>query len=184
MVAFLARRPVTLRHASTTVGPTEARVNGLDGLPAVRACAIGPDACRVGGSGAADSLRASDATKANPLASPEVAPLLASLQFGDDGLIPAVVQDHDTREVLMVAWMDVDAVTATLEEGRTVFWSRSRQELWRKGETSGHVQHVRDLRVDCDADVLLVEVAQDGVACHTGESSCFHRRPADLGASS
>lgn len=111
---------------------------------------------------------------------PRATALLTALQFDADGLVPAVVQDHESRDVLMVAWMSADAVEATLREGRTVFWSRSRQELWRKGETSGHVQHVRDLRLDCDGDTLLVEVVQDGVACHTGEPTCFHRRPSDL----
>ncbi len=108
------------------------------------------------------------------------ADLVARLTFDDAGLVPAVVQDHESRDVLMVAWMDADAVVATVREGRTVFWSRSRGQLWRKGETSGHVQHVRDLRVDCDADTLLVTVEQVGAACHTGERTCFHRRPADL----
>lgn len=114
------------------------------------------------------------------LASAEAATLVASLQFDDAGLVPAVVQDHDSREVLMVAWMSPEAVTATVAEGRTVFWSRSRHELWRKGETSGHVQQVRDLRVDCDADTLLVIVDQEGAACHTGERTCFHRTADEL----
>ena len=97
------------------------------------------------------------------------------LAFDDRGLIPAVVQDAENGDVLMMAWMNRESVALTLEEGRTVFWSRSRQELWRKGETSGHVQHVEELRVDCDADVLLVRVHQDGAACHSGERSCFFR---------
>lgn len=98
------------------------------------------------------------------------------LNFDAAGLLPAVVQDGDTRDVLMVAWMNADAVAATLAEGRTVFWSRSRQELWRKGETSGGVQHVRQVLVDCDEDTLLVLVDQQGGgSCHTGERSCFHR---------
>nr|WP_274388017.1 phosphoribosyl-AMP cyclohydrolase [Salsipaludibacter albus] len=108
--------------------------------------------------------------------------MVDQLAFDDRGLLPAVVQDHASGDVLMVAWMNAEAVTATLDEGRTVFWSRSRQQLWRKGETSGHVQHVVDLHVDCDADTLLVTVDQDGVACHTGAWTCFHRRPADLTA--
>lgn len=100
------------------------------------------------------------------------------LRFDDRGLIPAVVQQHDTGEVLMVAWMDQTAVARTLEGGETVFYSRSREELWHKGATSGNTQRVVDLRVDCDGDVLLVLVDQrgDGVACHTGARSCFHRR--------
>ena len=102
----------------------------------------------------------------------------AQLRFDDRGLLPAVVQQHDTGEVLMVAWMDQDAVARTVEEGETVFYSRSRQALWHKGATSGNTQRVVELRVDCDGDVLLVLVDQqgDGVACHTGERSCFHRR--------
>ncbi len=97
------------------------------------------------------------------------------LRFDDRGLLPAVVQDADSGEVLMVAWMNREALEATLREGRTVFWSRSRRQLWRKGETSGHVQHVEEVRADCDADVVLVRVHQEGAACHTGERSCFHR---------
>jgi phosphoribosyl-AMP cyclohydrolase len=101
----------------------------------------------------------------------------ARLRFDDRGLIPAVVQQHDTGEVLMVAWMDEEALTRTLELGETVFFSRSRGELWHKGATSGNTQHVREIRLDCDGDTLLVLVDQggDGVACHTGERSCFHR---------
>ena len=95
------------------------------------------------------------------------------LRFDDHGLIPAVVQEADTGDVLMVAWMDRAAVTATLETGATHFWSRSRQALWRKGETSGHVQHVQRLIADCDADTLLVQVHQEGPACHTDNPTCF-----------
>jgi len=103
---------------------------------------------------------------------------LAALRFDDGGLVPAVVQQHDTGEVLMVAWMDADALEATLEMGETVFYSRSRGGLWHKGATSGNTQRVVDLLIDCDGDTLLVLVDQqgDGVACHTGERSCFHRR--------
>jgi phosphoribosyl-AMP cyclohydrolase len=97
------------------------------------------------------------------------------LTFDDSGLIPAIVQDAGNGAVLMLAWMNATSVAHTVAERRTVFWSRSRQELWRKGETSGHVQHVEELRVDCDADVLLIRVHQDGAACHTGERSCFFR---------
>lgn len=99
----------------------------------------------------------------------------ADVRYGTDGLIPAVVQEADTGEVLMVAWMNRDAVDATLRSGVTHFWSRSRRTLWRKGETSGHTQHVRAVHVDCDADTLLVLVDQEGVACHTGERTCFFR---------
>jgi phosphoribosyl-AMP cyclohydrolase len=97
------------------------------------------------------------------------------LVFDERGLIPAIVQDVRNGDVLMMAWMNRESLELTLAEGRTVFWSRSRRELWRKGETSGHVQHVEELRVDCDADVLLVRVHQEGAACHTGERSCFFR---------
>jgi phosphoribosyl-AMP cyclohydrolase / phosphoribosyl-ATP pyrophosphohydrolase len=97
------------------------------------------------------------------------------LSFDERGLIPAVVQEVDTGEVLMVAWMDRVALEATLETGLSHFWSRSRGTLWRKGETSGHTQHVERVYVDCDADVLLVRVHQDGVACHTGHRACFFR---------
>ena len=101
---------------------------------------------------------------------------VADLGYDECGLIPAVVQDEATGDVLMVAWMNEEAVRRTLEEGRTVFWSRSRGELWRKGDTSGNVQHVREVRYDCDADTLLVRVHADGPACHTGRRSCFYRR--------
>jgi phosphoribosyl-AMP cyclohydrolase len=100
---------------------------------------------------------------------------LDGVRFDERGLVPAVVQDADNGEVLMMAWMNRASLERTLEEGRTVFWSRSRGELWRKGDTSGHVQHVVEIRVDCDADVLLVRAHQVGAACHTGERSCFHR---------
>ena len=101
----------------------------------------------------------------------------AGLRYDDRGLIPAVVQQHDTGEVLMVAWMNADTVAETLRRGETVFWSRSRQEHWHKGATRGNTQRVVALTADCDADVLLVAVDQqgDGVACHTGARSCFGR---------
>jgi len=101
---------------------------------------------------------------------------LDELRFDDRGLIPAVVQDADSSDVLMMAWMNRESLERTLDEGRTVFWSRSRRELWRKGDTTGHVQHVEEIRADCDGDVLLVRVHQVGAACHTGERSCFFRR--------
>ena len=97
------------------------------------------------------------------------------LRFDEHGLIPAVVQDATTGALLMVAWMDRAAVEATIRTGRSHFWSRSRRTLWPKGETSGHVQHVQRLYVDCDADTLLVQVRQEGVACHTGQPTCFFR---------
>ena len=96
-----------------------------------------------------------------------------ALTYDAQGLIPAVVQEAETGEVLMVAWMNREAVTKTLESGLTHFWSRSRQTPWRKGETSGHSQHVQGVYADCDGDTLLVQVHQDGVACHTGARSCF-----------
>ncbi|MBT3989620.1 MAG: phosphoribosyl-AMP cyclohydrolase [Rhodospirillaceae bacterium] len=98
---------------------------------------------------------------------------LASLTFNDEGLIPAIAQQFDSGEVLMMAWMNRDAVAASLEEGRVVYWSRSRQALWRKGESSGQVQTLKEMRWDCDSDTILLQVDQDGVACHTGRRNCF-----------
>jgi phosphoribosyl-AMP cyclohydrolase len=103
---------------------------------------------------------------------PEVAALL---RRDPAGLVAAVVQQHDTREVLMLAWMDGEALHRTLTTGRATYWSRSRGEYWVKGETSGNRQWVRDVRLDCDGDALLVLVDQEGPACHTGERSCFFR---------
>ena len=98
---------------------------------------------------------------------------VGGLRFDAAGLIPAVVQDDQDGTVLMVAWMDAEAVRRTLTSGRTWFWSRSRRQHWRKGDTSGHVQHVRSVSADCDSDTLLVRVEQVGPACHTGTRSCF-----------
>ncbi|UIJ34113.1 phosphoribosyl-AMP cyclohydrolase [Allobranchiibius sp. GilTou73] len=103
------------------------------------------------------------------------AELLRSLRRDAAGLVAAIVQQHDTGEVLMLGWMDDEALRRTLHEGRVTFWSRSRQEYWRKGDTSGHVQHLRSASLDCDGDALLLQVEQVGAACHTGERSCFHR---------
>jgi len=100
---------------------------------------------------------------------------LDAVRFGPDGLVPAVVIDVVDREVLMLAWMSRESLERSLATGRTVFWSRSRGELWEKGATSGHVQRIVDLRVDCDEDALVITVEQTGPACHTGERSCFHR---------
>ena len=100
---------------------------------------------------------------------------LDAIGFGSDGLAAAVAQQYDTGEVLMVAWMNREAVRMTLAEGRACYWSRSRQALWRKGETSGQVQWLRELRLDCDGDTLLLLVDQEGVACHTGRRNCFFR---------
>ena len=98
------------------------------------------------------------------------------LKFGPDGLIPAVARCVDTGEVLMVAMMSRESLQATLREGRAVYWSRSRQELWRKGDTSGHIQQVREIYADCDGDCLLLQVRQTGPACHTGTRSCFFNK--------
>ena len=95
------------------------------------------------------------------------------LKFDEKGLIPAIVQDHYTKEVLTLAYMNAESLAITIDERRTCFWSRSRQELWRKGDTSGAVQHVVAIYADCDADALVVEVVKDGPACHTGAESCF-----------
>jgi phosphoribosyl-AMP cyclohydrolase len=101
---------------------------------------------------------------------------LALVKFDDAGLVPAIVQDEATGEVLMMAWMNAETLRMSLAEGRTVFWSRSRQEVWRKGDTSGDRQYVRKASYDCDGDVLLFVVEQEGKgACHTGERTCFYR---------
>lgn len=99
---------------------------------------------------------------------------LALIRFNQDGLVPAIAQQHDTGEVLMMAWMNQDAVQETLTTGRVCYWSRSRQGLWRKGESSGQVQILKDFLVDCDGDTLLLQVDQTGVACHTGRRTCFY----------
>lgn len=97
--------------------------------------------------------------------------------FGDHGLIPAIVQEAGSRDVLMLGYMNAEALRRTLTEGRVTFWSRSRQEFWRKGDTSGHVQYVRGAALDCDGDAILVTVDQHGPACHTGAHSCFDVDP-------
>ncbi len=107
--------------------------------------------------------------------------MIEDLRFDDRGLVPAVVQDVKSGDVLMLAWMNEEAVRRTVESGRTWFWSRSRGKLWRKGDTSGHEQHVREVRYDCDGDALLVRVDQVGAACHTGEWSCFYRTLEEAG---
>ena len=98
---------------------------------------------------------------------------MESLKFDEKGLITAVLQHHTTREILMVAWMNAEALALTLQTGEAHFWSRSRQELWHKGGTSGNVQRVTEIRVDCDGDTLLLQVDPAGPACHTGKMSCF-----------
>jgi len=100
---------------------------------------------------------------------------LEAVAFDERGLVPVIAQDAENGQVLMLAWANRESLERTLAEGRMVYWSRSRQELWRKGDTSGHVQHVEEILVDCDADVLLAKVHQQGAACHTGERSCFFR---------
>lgn len=96
-----------------------------------------------------------------------------SLRYDEQGLLPAIIQDVQNNQVLMLGYMNAEAVRRTLAEGRVTFWSRSRQEYWRKGDTSGHAQYVREVRHDCDSDTLLIKVVQIGAACHTGERSCF-----------
>jgi phosphoribosyl-AMP cyclohydrolase len=102
---------------------------------------------------------------------------LDALKWDEQGLIPAIAQDAQTGEVLMVAWMNRESLELTLKEGQAVYWSRSRRKLWRKGEESGHVQKIKAVRIDCDSDVVLLEVHQEGgIACHTGHRRCFYRR--------
>lgn len=108
---------------------------------------------------------------------------MADVVFDENGLIPAIAQDAENGQVLMVAWMNRDSLAETAATGRAVYWSRSRQRLWRKGEESGHAQQVHELRLDCDGDVVLLKVAQQGgIACHTGRASCFFRRLDGAGA--
>ena len=103
----------------------------------------------------------------------------AALQFDAEGLIPAIAQQHDTGQVLMLAWMNREAIEETLATGRVCYWSRSRQRLWRKGETSGQWQRLVEMRLDCDNDALLLKVDQEGVACHTGRRTCFFHKVKD-----
>ncbi len=101
---------------------------------------------------------------------------LEQIKWNDDGLLPAIAQDHESGEVLMLAWMNREALQLTREQGQAVYWSRSRQQLWVKGETSGHRQQIHEIRLDCDADVILLQVEQiGGIACHTGRRRCFFR---------
>ena len=103
--------------------------------------------------------------------------LLQDIKWNEQGLIPVIAQDWQSGEVLMLAWMNSDALQLTINEGRAIYWSRSRQALWRKGEESGHVQYLKELRIDCDADTVLIKVEQiGGIACHTGRRSCFYQR--------
>lgn len=101
---------------------------------------------------------------------------LDAIKWDADGLIPAIAQDHKTQRVLMMAWMNRESLQLTVNEGRAIYWSRSRGKLWRKGEESGHVQKLHEVRLDCDADVIILMVEQlGGIACHTGRQSCFYR---------
>jgi phosphoribosyl-AMP cyclohydrolase len=105
---------------------------------------------------------------------------LDEIKWDADGLVPAIAQDAASGKILMFAWMNRESLKLTAEEGRAIYWSRSRQKLWRKGEESGHVQQLKELRLDCDADVVLLSVEQvGGIACHTGRESCFYRRYQD-----
>jgi phosphoribosyl-AMP cyclohydrolase len=109
----------------------------------------------------------------------ETAAVVARARFDGSGLLPAIIQEEGSRDVLMLGWMDAEALRRTLTEGRVTFWSRSRQEYWRKGDTSGNVQYVRGAALDCDDDALLVTVHQVGPACHTGAHACFDVDPLD-----
>ena len=111
----------------------------------------------------------------------ETASFGETVKYDGAGLVTVVVQDHENGEVLMVAYMNAEALRRTMETGRATYWSRSRQKFWVKGESSGHVQHVRDLRVDCDGDCLLLRVEQTGAACHEGYRTCFFRAAAPDG---
>ena len=101
--------------------------------------------------------------------------LLKQVKYNSDGLVPAIVQDAENGEVLMMAWMNEESLRLTIETKKATYFSRSRQSLWIKGETSGHFQHVEDIRIDCDCDTILIKANQDGAACHTMNRSCFYR---------
>ena len=108
--------------------------------------------------------------------------LIDRINWNSQGLIPAIAQDAETKKVLMLAWMNADALAASLDRGEAIYWSRSRQRLWHKGESSGHIQRLKELRLDCDVDTVLVKVEQvGGIACHTGRRSCFYFRHNDGG---
>jgi phosphoribosyl-AMP cyclohydrolase len=105
--------------------------------------------------------------------------IVEEIKFDENGLVPAIAQQHDSGEMLMMAWMNADSLRETLETGQVCYWSRSRQSLWRKGETSGQIQELKEMQIDCDGDTLLLKVDQLGVACHTGRRSCFYRAVRD-----
>ncbi|MEZ7864195.1 MAG: phosphoribosyl-AMP cyclohydrolase [Rhodospirillales bacterium] len=115
----------------------------------------------------------------SPLSSKTANAVVYSLLFNSDGLVPAIAQQHDTGEILMMAWMNEDAVRETLDTNQVCYWSRSRSQLWRKGETSGQTQKLVDFRWDCDSDTILLQVDQLGVACHTGRRNCFYNAVRD-----
>ncbi len=115
-----------------------------------------------------------DLEKAALNAEVDLGEVLDALKFNDQGLLPAVAQDVDSGEVLMLAWMNREAIEESLRTGAAIYYSRSRQQLWRKGETSGHVQALKELRIDCDGDAILLRVEQTGPACHTNRKSCFY----------
>jgi phosphoribosyl-AMP cyclohydrolase len=107
----------------------------------------------------------------------ELSAAVEQIKWNEQGLVPAIAQDSQSGEILMLAWMNRDALQLTIDEGRAIYWSRSRQALWRKGEDSGHVQQLKELRIDCDADTVLMKVEQiGGIACHTGRRNCFFQR--------
>ena len=116
-----------------------------------------------------------------PLSANTIEKALAAISFNDDGLVPAIAQQHDTGEVLMMAWVNREAVIETLNNGRVCYFSRSREKLWHKGESSGQVQTLKNFRIDCDGDTLLLLVDQEGVACHTGRRTCFYTEVTDDG---
>lgn len=122
-------------------------------------------------------MTATDSTATDSTATRPIDDVLDRAAFDANGLLPAVIQQWDTREVLMMGWMDREALRRSLTEGRVTFWSRSRREYWRKGDTSGHRQWVRSAALDCDGDTLLVQVDQEGPACHTGARACFDVDP-------
>jgi len=113
--------------------------------------------------------------------SKQIEEMVRRVKFDDRGLVPAIAQDAESGEVLMLAYMNAESLARTLATGLCHYWSRSRQELWQKGETSGHLQRLREIRYDCDADTLLLKIEQTGPACHTGQRSCFHRLLSDSG---
>lgn len=119
-------------------------------------------------------------TEKNAQEKMEITPrTLSKLRFNQDGLIPTIVQDYKTKDVLMMAYMNLDSLKATLKTGKACYWSRSRQQFWMKGETSGHYQFIKGIWFDCDCDTLLIKVRQIGAACHTFERSCFYRKIKD-----